>query len=62
MTLQLLATKTELPLRRPHLVQRRRLLEQLDGGLAAGSTLFLVSAPAGYGKTGGSAQRAVQGS
>ena len=51
MTLQLLATKTETPLRRPHLVPRRRLLEQLDGGLAAGSALFLVPALAGYGKT-----------
>jgi LuxR family maltose regulon positive regulatory protein len=51
MTLQLLATKIEMPLRRPHLVPRRRLLEQLDGGLAAGSALLLVSAPAGYGKT-----------
>ena len=51
MSLQLLATKTEMPPPRPHLVPRRRLLERLDSGLADGSVLFLVSAPAGYGKT-----------
>jgi pimeloyl-ACP methyl ester carboxylesterase len=51
MALQLLATKTEMPPPRPHLVTRHRLLERLDNGLAAGSALVFVSAPAGYGKT-----------
>ena len=51
MTLQLLSTKTEIPPSRPHLVVRRHLLRRLDDGLASGNCLFLVSAPAGYGKT-----------
>lgn len=51
MALQLLATKTEMPRPHSYLVARRRLLERLDNGLAAGSSLLFVSAPAGYGKT-----------
>jgi LuxR family maltose regulon positive regulatory protein len=51
MTIQLLSTKTEIPPSRPRLVVRRHLLQRLDDGLASGKCLFLVSAPAGYGKT-----------
>ncbi len=51
MTIQLLATKTRIPLTRPLLVARHHLLQRLDDGLASGNRLFFVSAPAGYGKT-----------
>ena len=47
----MLATKLFAPLRRPHLVARPRILEQLDASLAANHRLTLVSAPAGFGKT-----------
>ncbi len=47
----LLATKTHIPLLRPTLVQRSRLIRQLDQGLDLGCKLTLVSAPAGFGKT-----------
>ena len=49
--MQLLATKTQIPPARPFLVARRDLLQRLDGVLASGGGLVLVSAPAGYGKT-----------
>jgi LuxR family maltose regulon positive regulatory protein len=39
------------PARRPQLVARPRLVEQLDTTLEAGHRLSLVSAPAGFGKT-----------
>lgn len=51
MSLQLLATKTEIPRCRHYLVARPRLLHRLDDSMAAGCRLCLVSAPAGYGKT-----------
>ena len=46
-----LATKLFVPARRPQLVARPRLTEQLDTTLDAGHRLTLVSAPAGFGKT-----------
>jgi len=55
MTNPLLSTKFFCPQPRPNLVQRARLLEQLDAVLFQGDTfnrkLSLVSAPAGPGKT-----------
>jgi ATP/maltotriose-dependent transcriptional regulator MalT len=46
-----LATKLFAPARRDRLVARPRLAGRLDGILAAGHRLTLVSAPAGFGKT-----------
>ena len=46
-----LATKLFAPPRRPQLVARPRLLDQLDATLDANRRLLLVSAPAGFGKT-----------
>jgi LuxR family maltose regulon positive regulatory protein len=46
-----LATKLFAPARRPQLVARPRLIEQLDTTLDVGHRLTLVSAPAGFGKT-----------
>jgi LuxR family maltose regulon positive regulatory protein len=46
-----LATKLFAPARRPRLVARPRLTEQLDVTVEAGHRLTLVSAPAGFGKT-----------
>jgi LuxR family transcriptional regulator, maltose regulon positive regulatory protein len=46
-----LATKLFAPTRRPQVVRRPRLVEQLDAGLGSGSRLTLVSAPPGFGKT-----------
>ena len=46
-----LATKLFAPTRRPQLVARPRLTEQLDATLEPGHRLTLVSAPAGFGKT-----------
>ncbi|MEW5870791.1 MAG: AAA family ATPase [Chloroflexota bacterium] len=46
---RILATKLYLPLPRPQIVSRSRLLERLDEGLQR--KLTLVSAPAGFGKT-----------
>ena len=48
---QLLVTKLYIPLARPDLVPRPRLLARLDEGLRAGRQLTLISAPAGFGKT-----------
>jgi LuxR family transcriptional regulator, maltose regulon positive regulatory protein len=45
----LLATKLNVPVSRPDLVQRPRLAKRLDEGLSQG--VVLVCAPAGYGKT-----------
>ena len=47
----ILATKLYIPPRRPAIVQRPRLIERLDSGLAKGSRLTLISASAGFGKT-----------
>jgi LuxR family maltose regulon positive regulatory protein len=47
----LLTTKLYIPLPRPNLVPRPRLVERLDEGLRLGRKLTLVSAPAGFGKT-----------
>ena len=46
---QLLTTKLFIPLTRPELVPRPRLIERLNDGLHR--KLTLISAPAGYGKT-----------
>ena len=48
----LLQTKLYIPiLRSPNLVDRLRLIEQLNQGLVTGNKLILVSAPAGFGKS-----------
>jgi LuxR family maltose regulon positive regulatory protein len=47
----LLATKLHRPRPTPNLVARPRLTQRLDEGLRNGHRLFLVVAPAGYGKT-----------
>jgi LuxR family maltose regulon positive regulatory protein len=47
----ILATKLYVPPSRRRVVLRPRLIERLNGGLAAGNKLTLVSAPAGFGKT-----------
>jgi len=47
----ILITKLHSPEPRPHLVERRRLLDLLDRSLAERRRLTLVAAPAGYGKT-----------
>jgi LuxR family maltose regulon positive regulatory protein len=49
MTSPILVTKLFLPVSRPELVLRPRLIERLNGGLHR--KLTLVSAPAGFGKT-----------
>ena len=51
MVTPLLTTKLHIPPPRPGLVQRPRLLQRLDEGLALGHRLTLISAPAGFGKT-----------
>jgi LuxR family maltose regulon positive regulatory protein len=47
----ILATKLYIPPPRPGIVPRRRLVERLNEGLAAGRKLALISASAGFGKT-----------
>ncbi len=47
----LLSTKLYLPLLRPDLIPRPRLIERLNRGLHQRPGLTLVSAPAGFGKT-----------
>ena len=47
----ILATKLRLPAPPSRHVQRPRILQALRSGLAAGRSLTLVSAPAGFGKT-----------
>src|SRR4030043_252625 len=49
MSAQILATKLYIPLPRPRVVQRSRVIEQLNEGLVG--KLTLLSAPAGFGKT-----------
>ena len=51
MSTPVLATKLFAPTRRPQLVARSRLIEQLDATLDPGHRLTLLSAPAGFGKT-----------
>ncbi len=51
MATQLLATKLFIPPQRPGIVPRLRLIKRLNNGLANGSKLTLISAPAGFGKT-----------
>ena len=51
MAAAVLVTKLYVPPPSPKAVSRPRLIEQLDAGLAAGSKLVLVSAPAGFGKS-----------
>lgn len=46
-----LVTKLYLPPPPPRIVVRARLIEQLHQGLLAGHKLFLICAPAGFGKT-----------
>ncbi len=51
MSAPILATKLYIPLPRPKVVLRPRLIARLNEGLAAGCKLTLISAPAGFGKT-----------
>jgi LuxR family transcriptional regulator, maltose regulon positive regulatory protein len=51
MSPSLLAIKLYVPLPRPEMVTRPRLLQRLDEGLRLGHRLTLISAPAGFGKT-----------
>jgi LuxR family transcriptional regulator, maltose regulon positive regulatory protein len=51
MPVPILATKLYIPTNRPGIVQRPRLIERLNGGLAMGHKLTLISASAGFGKT-----------
>jgi LuxR family transcriptional regulator, maltose regulon positive regulatory protein len=46
-----LQTKIQVPAPRPRLVDRRQLVERLNKGVASGTKLTLISAPAGFGKT-----------
>src|SRR5690606_16452803 len=47
----LIATKVHMPALRTGHIRREALLARLDTGLARGHRLFLLSAPAGYGKS-----------
>ncbi len=47
----ILATKLYIPVPRPKVVLRPRLIERLNEGLPSGRKLMLISAPAGFGKT-----------
>jgi LuxR family transcriptional regulator, maltose regulon positive regulatory protein len=51
MAVQILKTKLRIPPVRSNRVVRPRLFQKLDEGLFQGHGLFLVSAPAGFGKT-----------
>lgn len=51
MSTPLLSTKLYIPLHRPDIVLRPRLINQLNEGLVKGCKLTLISAPAGFGKT-----------
>ncbi|GAA1998478.1 LuxR C-terminal-related transcriptional regulator [Microbacterium pumilum] len=51
MAMPVLATKLFVPPPRSHGLSRPRLIRKLNDGLAAGHTLTLISAPAGFGKT-----------
>jgi LuxR family maltose regulon positive regulatory protein len=48
---QLLATKLFIPPTRPKIVNRPRLIDQLNASAHPGCKLILISAPAGFGKT-----------
>jgi len=50
-SLHLLATKLVIPLSRPNLVPRPRLVDRLDAAIGQNQKLILISAPAGFGKT-----------
>ena len=49
--LPLLTTKLYVPPVRPNIVQRARLVQQIETGINSNNKLTLVSAPAGFGKT-----------
>ncbi len=51
MATPILATKLHLPLPRPKVVLRPRLIERLNEGLFSGCKLTIISAAAGFGKT-----------
>ena len=51
MSENLLRTKLFIPTRRQNLVERARLFNKLDSGLAPANRLIMVTAPAGFGKT-----------
>ena len=51
MSVPILATKLYITSPRPGIVPRLRLVERLNGGLAKGGRLTLISAAAGFGKT-----------
>ncbi len=51
MPVSLISTKLFMPPLRPQSILRPRLIERLNGGLAEGKSLTLVSASAGFGKT-----------
>ncbi len=51
MSTPILATKLYVPLPRPKVVLRPRLIERLNEGLSSGCKLTLISASAGFGKT-----------
>jgi LuxR family maltose regulon positive regulatory protein len=51
MSEKLLRTKLFIPPRRQNLVERARLFNKLDSGLAPANRLIMVTAPAGFGKT-----------
>lgn len=51
MTIPLLSTKFNIPISGSSFVHRRRLTKLLDDGINQSTSIILVSAPAGYGKT-----------
>lgn len=51
MSIPILDTKLHIPLPRPSMVARLRLIQRLNAGLLAGHRLILISAAAGFGKT-----------
>jgi LuxR family transcriptional regulator, maltose regulon positive regulatory protein len=51
MAIPVLATKLYIPPPRSRVVARTRLFERINRGIAEGSRLTLISAPAGFGKT-----------
>jgi LuxR family maltose regulon positive regulatory protein len=51
MSTQILMTKLHIPLPRPQLVHRSRLIERINEGLQRRPSVTLISAPAGFGKT-----------
>lgn len=51
MSTAVLATKLFAPARRSEFLTRLRLIDQLDGAVAPGRRMTLISAPTGFGKT-----------